>query len=379
MLREFPTFSLINMSKTLATSPGYGVLDARYVKKSGDTMTGALSIAVSSGNALIVNTDDFVVDTTNGRVGIGIAAPTRTLEVNGDGRFAAEVLISVAGENSGAFKTFKTGESSQRFEFTNQGDMKWGPGTSGGDTDLIRRAINRLQTYGGFYVGPYSTPVIKLEGTTGASIFNEEGAAVDTRFEGDTDANLLMVHGALDNVGIGIAAPSEKLFISKVNSAADVAIALRNNSTTANSTASFKFIGNTGTTVFSQIKSERIDTNTGKTYLSTRIGAALEDWGIMTATEFVFNDAGNDRDFRIESDTDANNFFSDGGANRVGIGEGVPDYKLDVNGTFGFTPGTSVTPVDNGDVVFEFTNDTTLTVKGKGSDSTVRTATITLA
>jgi hypothetical protein len=66
-------------------------------------------------------------------------------------------------------------------------------------------------------------------------------------------------------------------------------------------------------------------------------------------------------------------------AGNVGIGETAPDYKLDVNGTFGFTPGASVTPVDNGDVVFELTNNTTLTIKAKGSDGVVRSGTITLA
>jgi hypothetical protein len=66
-------------------------------------------------------------------------------------------------------------------------------------------------------------------------------------------------------------------------------------------------------------------------------------------------------------------------AGDVGINESDPDYRLDVNGTFGFTPGASVTPVDNGDVVFEATNNTTFTVKLKGSDGTVRTGTITLA
>jgi hypothetical protein len=65
-------------------------------------------------------------------------------------------------------------------------------------------------------------------------------------------------------------------------------------------------------------------------------------------------------------------------AGNVGINETVPDYRLDVNGTFGFTPGASVTPVDNGDVVFELTNNTTLTVKAKGSDGVVRSGTILL-
>lgn len=64
---------------------------------------------------------------------------------------------------------------------------------------------------------------------------------------------------------------------------------------------------------------------------------------------------------------------------RVGIKETSPDYVLDVNGTFGFTPGAAVTPVDNGDIVFEFTNNTTLTIKGKGSDGTVRSVALTLA
>jgi hypothetical protein len=65
-------------------------------------------------------------------------------------------------------------------------------------------------------------------------------------------------------------------------------------------------------------------------------------------------------------------------AGDVGINETAPDYKLDVNGTFGFTPGDSVTPADNGDVVFELTNNTTLTVKAKGSDGVVRSGTILL-
>ncbi len=63
----------------------------------------------------------------------------------------------------------------------------------------------------------------------------------------------------------------------------------------------------------------------------------------------------------------------------VGVNEEFPDYTLDVNGPLGFTPGASVTPVDNGDVVIEATNNTTLTFKLKGSDATVRSATLTLS
>lgn len=42
-------------------------------------------------------------------------------------------------------------------------------------------------------------------------------------------------------------------------------------------------------------------------------------------------------------------------------------------------PGASVAPVNNGEVVVEFTNNTTLTFKAKGSDGTVRSGTVTLS
>jgi len=48
------------------------------------------------------------------------------------------------------------------------------------------------------------------------------------------------------------------------------------------------------------------------------------------ATEVVFNDAGNDVDFRIEGDTEANLFFVDASADKIGIGNNSPTAKLDI-------------------------------------------------
>jgi hypothetical protein len=42
-------------------------------------------------------------------------------------------------------------------------------------------------------------------------------------------------------------------------------------------------------------------------------------------------------------------------------------------------PPSSVTPTVNGSMTFELTNDTTLKIKVKGSDGTVRSTTLTLA
>ena len=42
----------------------------------------------------------------------------------------------------------------------------------------------------------------------GSAIFNEAGAAVDFRIEGDTEANLFIVDGSTDRIGIGTATPA---------------------------------------------------------------------------------------------------------------------------------------------------------------------------
>lgn len=48
------------------------------------TFSSALTISASSGNTLIVNTSDLVIDSTNKRLGIDVATPLATLDVTGD-------------------------------------------------------------------------------------------------------------------------------------------------------------------------------------------------------------------------------------------------------------------------------------------------------
>lgn len=49
---------------------------------------------------------------------------------------------------------------------------------------------------------------------------------------------------------------------------------------------------------------------------------------------FVFNEAGADKDFRIEGDTQANLFFSDASADRIGIAQSAPATTLDLAGAY---------------------------------------------
>jgi hypothetical protein len=61
-----------------------------------------------------------------------------------------------------------------------------------------------------------STGAVSISTTltaNGGVVFNEAGANVDFRVEGDTDANLLFVDASADKVGIGTSSPSGKLDI----------------------------------------------------------------------------------------------------------------------------------------------------------------------
>jgi len=47
-------------------------------------------------------------------------------------------------------------------------------------------------------------------------------------------------------------------------------------------------------------------------------------------TEVVFNDGGEDYDFRVEGDTEANLFFVDASTDRIGVGTNTPDSNLEI-------------------------------------------------
>lgn len=57
------------------------------------------------------------------------------------------------------------------------------------------------------------SPTAKLD-VRGSAVFNEDGANVDFRVEGDTDTNLLFVDASADKVGIGTNSPTQKLHIA---------------------------------------------------------------------------------------------------------------------------------------------------------------------
>jgi hypothetical protein len=80
------------------------------------------------------------------------------------------------------------------------------PGTSTNRTLTLPDDTGTIVTNSGNQAGSFTTL-----NTSGAVVFNDAGADVDFRVEGDTDANLLFVDASADKVGIGTSSPSYKV------------------------------------------------------------------------------------------------------------------------------------------------------------------------
>jgi len=85
----------------------------------------------------------------------------------------------------------------------------------------------------------------------------------------------------------------------------------------------------------------RNSTNDGWVSLYNLDGSSLGPGKVtFGATEVVFNDAGNNVDFRIEGDNEANLFFVDASADAIGIGTATPSSTLHSVGTTILGTGT---------------------------------------
>ena len=89
---------------------------------------------------------------------------------------------------------------------------------------------------------------------------------------------------------------------------------------------------------------------------------------------FIFNEAGADKDFRIESNGAENMFFVDAGNDRIGINNASPSKTLDVTGTFkvsGAAEFAGDVDVDGGGVTF---NDAGASVDFRAETNTLTNA-----
>lgn len=84
----------------------------------------------------------------------------------------------------------------------------------------------------------------------------------------------------------------------------------------------------------------------GSTLIGFRTSSIGGDYVfLITGSNVIINDQGQNIDFRIEGDTDPNLLFTDASTDRIGIGKNTPNDKLDISGSVLITGSLTTTGI----------------------------------
>ena len=293
-----------------------GTLQSRINILEGETVFNEESIDIDFRVESNTNTHALFVEGSGNDVGIGTSTLTsssgyHTLSLNG---------------STGGQLSFQTGGSGKHFIFSSATDLNMYSAVDG----ALRFSTNNLE---------------RLEMTSSSTIFNDIGADTDFRVESDTQSHMLFVDASAHKVGINQSNPAATLDIVTVSTAGSDAIRLRQPS----SSETYQIqMGVSGAT------------NEGLVLRNTASTGMLQQW---RANEVVINDDGADRDFRVESNGNANMLVVDGGNDAVGIGgTAVTTSSLSVTGQYEESSG------DGYDYNIALVPDASLSIaQGKGT------------
>lgn len=325
-------------SLTGAALAGSTLLDL-WVDETGDSMTGALTIA-AAGNALAVDTDTFVVDATNDRLGIGVASPSRAIDfrVGSDntGHMAFLDTSPAAGWllGGGAGNSFFLSDIGDAVEFqltgTGEGyfSAKLGVGDASPDAELeVVGGLQLSATAGGdgdrFVVNTsgnvginVATPTYRLE-TVDKTAF---GYVAVTSSSLGTSGDVLVVD-ADGEVGISTTSPAALLHVEDGDAGAVSAL--------VDTVAIFETDANTKVVIWSP------DTTSGNLVFGTPtddISFEINAQGTSAGNKTRFVGVATDQDIWIEPERDTYFRIGTAGTDKVciqtiGIGT-ICDYGL---------------------------------------------------
>ena len=326
---------------------------------------------VTVDNNLIVNTDDFVVDTVNSRIGINKASPTKDLDVTGEIECSSHLTVggnisgngdavfrkyTIASPGAGQYSVFGPGFDTatvnptltlmrgQKYVFDNTvhgshpleiregyGGSAYTPGVTGNGTATVTFEV------------PMDAP-IKLyyqctqHAAMGNIIYIPE-STLDTTLALNLSNNLVVT--GTSNVGIGTASPLEKLDVRGAIIAPVVSYA-------GNQNAAYL-----------------IPASTSYTGVAT-------NWGTYGFQHRIKTDNGGNPRITVD-DGNGNEVFTIKNGGNIGIGISSPSQKLDVDGSIQHkglvtTSGTNIDQIKSFTESLSFTNTTWKDTSISGND-----------
>jgi len=240
-------------------------------------------------------------------------------QFNGDGSTTAFTLSRPVGTDQDLLVSVDgVIQDTAAYAVSNGTTLTFSAAPSSGTANIF---VNYLGVTIGSVVHPASSSISAAGASLdGAVTINDSSADVDFRVETNGNANMLFVDGGNDAVGIGTSTPgsyysgAEQLVVAKASGEAGITIA------TASDTSGALYFadGTSGAQAYQGGIGYQHDTS--KLFL-VESGVATMFFG---PTEYVFNETSLDRDFRVESNGNANMLFVDGGNDKIGIGTSSP-------------------------------------------------------
>ena len=313
--------------------------------------TGAFTTLTASGN-FTVDTNTFFVDASGNQVAIGTTSPESRLTIHSGAGLDGQIFDAYYGSGNNQPLNIGINRSS------GNAWLGWNALQSTTDTQnyQVNNVAGRIDgSVGGVKVlgaasgtaGDAITWVTAAEFAYDGSIFNEGGNSIDFRVESDSNTHMLFVDASANAVGINNSAPTGvKLSVLGASTAAlgwgDV------------SDRGFLSFDGSGNPIVRAGSGLGIKIQANSTQNIAHLGAAGESYAV------VFNQDGNDQDFRVESNGSTHALFVEGDGTGVGINTSNPQEALHVTGTVRLDANNS--GVTTGDAVNQIIfrdNDTT--------------------
>jgi hypothetical protein len=180
------------------------------------------------------------------------------------------------------------------------------------------------------------------------TVINDSGVDHDFRVESDTNTHAFFLDGSADSISAQV---SGGVTIKEGNVFDYTALTLENSGTAPSASHKaelhFDVNGSGGNATRAKIRGGKTDSgSTNGSLLFDLLDAGVSEERLsLLPTEAVFNDPGNDVDFRVESDTETHALFVRGSDGRVALGGGVygtqNTHEIVINDTTAFA--TSIT------------------------------------